>query len=94
MLHNERRKRYSTAEVGNLENERSEGDTERERCLLSGEQQNDAHLLLNCTKKQRWSQELLNKWPNMNEEIALRKLLTGNKVSEPRNLDPLAYKMK
>jgi len=34
---------------------------------------------------------LKNKWPNMNEEVALRKLLTGNKTSELRNLDTLAH---
>lgn len=33
-----------------------------------------------------WRQELLNnEWPNMNEEIATRKLLTCDKVTELRN---------
>jgi len=37
-------------------------------------------------KTQRWRQELLNNnWPNMNKEIAPRKLLTGDKVTELRN---------
>jgi hypothetical protein len=44
---------------------------------------------------QRQREELLNnKWPNMNEEVALRKLLTSNKVRELRNLGTLAYKSK
>jgi hypothetical protein len=30
----------------------------------------------------------------MNEELALRQLLTGNKVTELRNLGTLAYKIK
>jgi hypothetical protein len=34
---------------------------------------------------------LKSKWPNMKEEIALRKLLSGNKTSELRNLDTLAH---
>jgi hypothetical protein len=37
-------------------------------------------------KTQRGQQELLNnKWPDMNKEIAPRKLLTGDKVTELRN---------
>ena len=34
---------------------------------------------------------LKSKWPNMNEEIALRNLLTNKKNSELRSLDTLAY---
>jgi hypothetical protein len=34
---------------------------------------------------------LKSKWPNMNEEIALRKLLIGKKTSELRNLYTLAH---
>jgi hypothetical protein len=37
---------------------------------------------------------LKRKWPNMSEEIAPRKLLTGNKISELRNLDTLAHDIK
>jgi len=37
-------------------------------------------------KTQRGRQELLNnKWPDMNKEIAPRKLLAGDKVTELRN---------
>jgi hypothetical protein len=32
-------------------------------------------------------------WPNMNEEITLRKLLTGNKNTELGDLGDLAYKI-
>jgi hypothetical protein len=35
-----------------------------------------------------------NKWPNMNEETALRKLLTGNKTLELRNLGAPAHDVK
>jgi hypothetical protein len=38
--------------------------------------------------------ELLNKSPNMNEEIARRKLLPGTKTTELRILRTLAYKIK
>jgi hypothetical protein len=42
----------------------------------------------------RKKMKLLNKWPEENEEIALRKLLTGNKVTEMRNLNIRANKTK
>jgi hypothetical protein len=35
-----------------------------------------------------------NKWPNINEETALRKLRTGNKNTELRNVSALTYKIK
>ena len=38
--------------------------------------------------------KLLNKWPEVNEEIALRTLLIGNKVTEMRNLNIHAKKTK
>jgi hypothetical protein len=39
--------------------------------------------------------KLLNKWPEVNEETALRKLLTGNKATEiMRNLNIHANKTK
>jgi len=38
--------------------------------------------------------KLLNKWPEVDEEIALRRLLTGNKVTEMRNLNIHAKKTK
>jgi hypothetical protein len=38
-------------------------------------------------KTQRWGEELPNnKWPNINEEIALRKLRTGDKNTKQRNV--------
>jgi hypothetical protein len=36
----------------------------------------------------------LNKWSGVNGEIAVRKLLTGNKVTEMRNLNIRANKTK
>jgi hypothetical protein len=57
-------------------------------------QRGGTHMLLKCPKTQRWREELLNTWPSMNEEIALRKLLTGNKATELRNLGDLGNKMK
>jgi hypothetical protein len=45
---------------------------------------------LKCPKPQRWEEEPLTKWPNMNEEKALRKLLTGKKTTELRNVSILA----
>jgi len=38
--------------------------------------------------------KLMKKWPEMNEEIALRKLITGNTVTEMRNLNIHANKTK
>ena len=46
-------------------------------------------------KAHRWKGELLsNKQPNMSEEIALRKLLIGNKLTEMRNSGALACSIK
>jgi hypothetical protein len=43
----------------------------------------------------KWRDEFLNnEWLNMIEEIAVRKLLTGNWVTELRNLGTSAYKIK
>jgi len=33
-------------------------------------------------------------WPNVDKEISFRKLLTGNKTTEMKNLGPLACKIK
>jgi len=56
----------------------------------------ETHLLLKCTKTRRWRGKLLNnKQPNVNEDImAVTKLLTGNKVSELRNLGAFTYRIK
>ena len=57
-----------------------EGAVESVRCLLFGEETSGTRLLLKRAKTQRWREELPNnKWPNVNEEIALRKLRTGEK---------------
>jgi hypothetical protein len=41
---------------------------------------------LKCPETQRWREELLNsKGPYINEETALRKTFTVNKVTEQRN---------
>ena len=42
----------------------------------------------------RKRRKLPNKWPEVYEKIALRKLLTGNKVTEMRNLNIHANKTK
>jgi len=62
------------------------GGTERRRCLLYGKKETEVQLLLNCTKTHSWRKELRNKWPNVNEETALRiqKCIKGT----------LAYKME
>jgi hypothetical protein len=49
---------------------------------------------LKCTKTRRYIEELPNKWTYMNEEVALRRTVTGTKVTEPRNLGALPYKIK
>jgi hypothetical protein len=48
-----------------------------------------------CPESQRWRKEILRgKWLHMNEESALRKILTGSKADELRHLGPLAYKIR
>jgi hypothetical protein len=42
------------------------------RCLLRGEKENETHILLKCTKTQRWREKLLkSKLPNMKAETEL-----------------------
>jgi hypothetical protein len=79
------------AQVMDLVNVRSEEGTATGRCLLCGEQENETHLLLKCTKTQRRREELLkNKRPNMTDEISLRQLLTNIKNTELKNFGTLA----
>jgi hypothetical protein len=50
---------------------------------------------LKCIKTQRWREELLSrKWANMNEETPFRKLVTGDKITELRNLGTVAYEIE
>jgi len=64
------------------------GGTYRGRC-------SETHLLLKYTKTRRWRGKLLNnKQPNVNEDMAVTKLLTGNKVTELKNLGAFAYRIK
>jgi hypothetical protein len=61
---------------------------------LCAEEESESRLLLTCPERQRWREEFLkSKWPHINEEIALRKILAGSKANELRNLGALAYKM-
>jgi hypothetical protein len=57
--------------------------------------ESESRLLLKCPEKQRWREELLNnKWPHINEGIALRKKLAVKNATEKRNLCTLACKIK
>jgi hypothetical protein len=65
------------------------------RCLPCAKKESESHLLLKCPETQRWREELLNnKYSHFNEEVALRKTVTVNRVTEQENLDSLAYKIK
>jgi len=98
LLHIERKKWYSMTQVINLEigpDGGGEGAVENVRYRLFGEETSGIHLLLKCTKTKRWREEFPNnKWPNINEEIALRKLRTCNKYTELRNISTLHYTIK
>jgi len=64
------------------------GYTYRGRC-------SEIHLLFKCTKIWQWRDKLLNnKWRNVNEDMAVTELLTGNKITELRNLGAFAYRIK
>jgi hypothetical protein len=80
----------------NLEIERSGGGGDREREMSSlrgrGERNSSIVEVHKNTKVERGASK--NKWTNINEELALRKLLTGNKNTELRNLGTLEYKIK
>jgi hypothetical protein len=45
-------------------------------------------------KTRRYREELPNKWPYINEELAFRRTVTVTKTTEPRNLGALPYKIK
>jgi len=81
---------YRTALFGNFENEIDEGNAERGKCLLCDEEYNETYRSLKFTKTQRRRKFLNNKWPDMSKEVALRELLTGNKVTVLRKLVTLA----
>jgi hypothetical protein len=63
-------------------------------CLLCDEEDNETYRSLKLTKTQRRRKFLNNKWPNMSEEITVRKLLTCNKVTELRKLVTLTQSLK
>jgi hypothetical protein len=65
------------------------------RCLLCAREDSESHLLLRRPETQRWRQEFLrSKWPRINDKIALRKIRTGSKSKELRNLGALACKIR
>jgi hypothetical protein len=87
----ERRKGHSGTQVGNLVIERGEWGTESGSCLLCAEE-NESHVLLKSTKTERWREALPNsKCPHVHEEVAMREILTGDKVTELRDLGLLEY---
>jgi hypothetical protein len=52
-------------------------------------------ILLTCPETQMWVEEpLKSKWPYMNEEIAIRKILTVKNATERRNVGSIAYNIK
>jgi hypothetical protein len=66
--------------------------TERGRCLICAGEESESQMLLIRSETQRKREKLLrSKWPHINEEIALRKTLTGTQANELRNLGALAY---
>jgi hypothetical protein len=67
---------------GNFESEIDEVNIERGSCLLCDEEDNETSRSLKFTKTQRRRKLLNNKWPNMSEEVAFRKLLTGNRIEK------------
>jgi len=63
-------------------------------CVLCAGEQSESYLFLKCPETHRWREELLKiKWPEISEEIAIRKILTG-KVPLKRELGTLAYNIK
>jgi hypothetical protein len=59
--------------------------------MLGGEQNSS---VVEIHKNTKMGKGVLNKWPNTNEKTAIRKLPTGDKSTELRNLCTLAYKKK
>jgi hypothetical protein len=58
-----------------------------EQILLIRGGESKSYLLLKCPGTQRWREELLkSKWPEINEEIVIRKILTVKNATEQRKL--------
>lgn len=73
----------------------SRGNVEKRRCLLSTGEESDSHLLMKYSETQRWREELLkSEWPHINEEIAIRKILTNKSGTKQRNLGTFAHNIK
>jgi hypothetical protein len=61
------------------------GFTERSRCLLLAGEGSESYRLLKCPRTQRWREEFMqSKWPEINEQIAIRKTLTVKNAIEQR----------
>jgi len=57
----------------------------KERCSLCNDDVNVAHILglLQCNETQKWQQQFLdNEWLHIYEEIAYKKIIGGNKITE------------
>jgi hypothetical protein len=63
---------FSITLVGNFETDIDEWNTERRRCRLCGEEDNETYLSLKLTKMGRRIEDLLKKWPNMAVEATHR----------------------
>jgi hypothetical protein len=62
------------------------------RYLLRAEEESESHVLLECPKRQRWREEILNnKRSHVKNEIALSKILTVKNATEQRHLGTFAY---
>lgn len=71
------------------------GVTERGKCFPCTGENSEYHPLQKCPETQRWREEVMSReWPNINEEIAIRKILTVKNTTEQKILDNLAYQIK
>ena len=66
-------------QVGNLNTKSGTGSSLKGRFLLCAAEESEPHLSLKCPETQRRRSEILNnKWPHINGEITIGKLLSAS----------------
>jgi hypothetical protein len=70
------------------------GGIERKRCLCCKEEENEIHILLKCTKAQRWREYLLEHSVVKGERGNCIQAITCNEIAELVNVGTVLYKIK
>jgi hypothetical protein len=72
-------------------------NVEKGEMLPINDDVNVAHILglLQCNETKKWQEQFLdNKWLHIHEEIAYKKIIGGNEITELNNLGKYLYRVK